>query len=74
MTNYQSQIYKDLKEGAILQSSEGENYKTWLIYLNGVEKRIRRDSAEKVCEEKESSLIFGHKKGIVHWRFKGLLY
>lgn len=66
MTKYQDQILKDLENGAKLQCTEGSNYKAWLVYQNGTERKVRRDSAEKVCAENESLLIFGRPDGIVH--------
>ena len=66
MTNYQDQILKDLKNGAKLQCTEGINYTTWLIYPDGKKRNIRRDSAEKVCNENERLLIFGRHDGITH--------
>lgn len=64
MTKYQLMIFEALKIGARLQSTEGENYRCWLIYPNGTRKNIRRDSAEKVCDENEQHLIFGEHEGI----------
>jgi tRNA G37 N-methylase TrmD len=66
MTKYQDQILKDLKNGAKLQCTEGRNYKTWLVYPDGTKRKVRRDSADKVCAENESILIFGRHDGIAH--------
>lgn len=66
MTKYQDQILKDLKNGAKLQCTEGSNYKVWLVYPDETERTVRRDSAEKVCNENESLLIFGRPDGIAH--------
>jgi hypothetical protein len=66
MTKYQDQILKDLKNGAKLQCTEGSDYKAWLVYPDGTERKVRRDSAEKVCNENESLLIFGRPDGIAH--------
>lgn len=67
MTNYQLMILEALQVGARLKSTEGENYKCWLIYPNGERKNVRRDSAEKVCEENGQYLVFGEYEGI-RWR------
>ena len=62
----QDQILKDLKNGAKLQCTEGSDYKAWLVYPDGTERKVRRNSAEKVCNENESLLIFGRPDGIAH--------
>ncbi len=67
MTDYQKKIEEALKIGAILKSTEGSNYKCWLIYPTGERKNIRRDSAEKVCEIDEDYLVFSGSDGI-RWR------
>jgi hypothetical protein len=66
MTKYQDRILKDLKLGAKLKSTEGKNYKTWLVYPNKTTRKIRRDSAEIVCELNRSVLRFGKPEGISH--------
>ena len=66
MTKYQDQILKDLKNGAKLQCTEGSDYKAWLVYPDGTERKVRRNSAEKVCNENEGILIFGRPDGIAH--------
>ena len=67
MTDYQLMILEALQIGAKLQSTEGENYRCWLIYPNGERKNVRRDSAEKVCNENGRYLVFGEQEGI-RWR------
>lgn len=67
MSKYQTKIVEALKNGAKLQCTEGTNYKTWLIYPNGNKENIRRDSANKVCSNFESKLVFGELSGI-RWR------
>jgi hypothetical protein len=71
LTNYQQNILNNLKSGMYLQSTEGKNYKTYLIeYKNGKQINkisIRRDSAEKICDEFSDKLVFGDFKGI-YWR------
>lgn len=67
MTKYQDQILKDLKKGAKLQCTEGSNYKTWLVYLDGTKRNVRRDSAEKICNKNARYLVFGEHEGI-RWR------
>ncbi len=37
-----------------------------VVYPDGTERKVRRDSAEKVCNENESLLIFGRPDGIAH--------
>lgn len=64
MTAYQEKIKQALISGALLQCTEGKNYKTWLIYPNGKKEIVRRDSAEKVCESCFGSLVFGEISGI----------
>lgn len=64
MTDYQNMIFEALQSGAKLKSTEGKNYKCWLVYPNGEKKTIRRDSAEKVCTENSSRLVFGEAQGI----------
>jgi hypothetical protein len=64
MNNYQKQIVEDLKTGAVLQCTEGENYRCWLVYPDGKHKNIRRDSANKICSDYENHLIFGQQHGI----------
>lgn len=66
MNSYQNKIVEALKNGAKLRT-EGDNYKTWLIYPNGEKKVVRRDSANKVCIDFENKLIFGEMGGI-RWR------
>lgn len=68
VTKYQLKIIEALKLGARLQSNEGKDYKTWLIYPNGDELIVRRDSAEKVCEIYDRQLIFGEHLGI-RWKY-----
>jgi hypothetical protein len=70
MTKYQDQILKDLKDGAKLQCTEGHNYKAWLVYPNRHERKVRRDSAEKVCNENFEDLIFGSFDGISYKKVK----
>ncbi len=67
MSEYQQMIILALQNGAKLQSSEGTNYKCWLNYPNGERKNVRRDSAEKVCDEYQDSLVFGEMDGI-RWK------
>lgn len=67
MSKYQQQIVEALKQGARLNCSEGRNYKTWLAYPDGRKVSVRRDSANKVCTDFESKLIFGKPEGI-SWR------
>ena len=67
MSDYQNMILEALQIGARLKSTEGENYKCWLVYPNGEIKKVRRDSAEKVCNENEQYLVFGEWQGI-RWR------
>ena len=67
-SNYQTKIVEALKNGAKLQCTEGSNYKTWLVYPDGKRKIVRRDSANKICSDFESKLVFGEWSGI---RWKG---
>lgn len=67
MSKYQTKIVDALKNGAKLQCTEGLNYKAWLVYANGKKEIVRRDSANKVCIDFESKLIFGEWSGI-RWR------
>jgi len=71
LTAYQKKIKQALIDGALLQCTEGKNYKTWLIYPNGSIENIRRDSANKVCELYFGSLVFGESTGI-WWRKNNL--
>lgn len=64
MTNYQKQILKDIQQGALLQCSEGINYKAWLKYQDGSIRNVRRDSACRVCDVYQDKLIFGNLEGI----------
>jgi hypothetical protein len=64
MTAYQEKLKQALISGALLQCTEGKNYKTWLVYPNGKTETVRRDSAEKVCETYFNSLVFGETNGI----------
>ena len=66
-SKYQTKIVEALKNGAKLQSTEGANYKAWLVYPNGKKENVRRDSANKVCSDFESKLVFGEWSGI-RWR------
>ena len=68
MTRYQVKIFEAIREGALLQCTEGENYKCWLLYPDGTKRTVRRDSAEKVCDLNEEVLIFGNKAGILHYK------
>lgn len=72
MSKYQNKIVDALRNGARLQCNEGANYKTWLVYSNGRKEIIRRDSANKVCSDFESNLIFGEMMG-VRWRVNNIL-
>ena len=67
MSKYQTKIVEALKKGAKLQCTEGKNYKTWLIYADGKKQKVRRDSANKVCIDFESKLVFGEWSGI-RWK------
>ena len=67
MSKYQIKIVEALKNGAKLQCTEGKNYKTWLIYADGKKQKVRRDSANKVCIDFESKLVFGEWSGI-RWK------
>jgi hypothetical protein len=67
MSDYQLMILEALQIGARLQSTEGKNYKCWLVYPNGERKNVRRDSAEKVCEFNSDYLVFGEREGI-RWK------
>ena len=67
MSNYQLIILEALQIGARLKSTEGKNYKAWLVYPNGEKRNIRRDSAEIVCRNNEQYLVFGELEGI-RWR------
>ena len=67
MSKYQTKIVEALKNGAKLQCTEGANYKTWLVYSDGKKENVRRDSANKVCSDFESKLVFGEWSGI-RWR------
>ena len=67
LTDYQNMILEALQIGARLKCTGGVNHKCWLVYLNGEIKNIRRDSAEKVCNENERYLVFGELDGI-RWR------
>ena len=67
MRKYQTKIVEALKKGAKLQCTEGKNYKTWLIYADGKKQKVRRDSANKVCIDFESKLVFGEWSGI-RWK------
>jgi hypothetical protein len=67
MKKLERKIFNALQNGARLQSSEGKNYKTWLIFENGETETIRRDLAESFCEKYEQDLVFGDWNGI-YWR------
>jgi hypothetical protein len=68
MTKYQTKIFEDIKDGALLKSTEGKNYKCWLLYPDGSKKNIRKDSAEKVCDLNEDVLIFGCDAGVLYYK------
>lgn len=68
MSKYQTKIIEALKKGAKLQSTEGANYKAWLVYPDGQKEYVRRDSANKVCSDFESELIFGELSGIRYYK------
>lgn len=44
MSNYQKTIVEELKNGSKIQSTEGANYRVWLIYPDGRTRNLRRDS------------------------------
>lgn len=67
MSRYQDMIVTALQDGARLCSTEGRNYKCWLVYPDGKHQNIRRKSAEIVCEKHSKSLVFGENRGI-RWR------
>lgn len=62
LSDYQKQIINHLKNGAILQSNEGVNYKTWLKFPDGSIKNIRRNSVELITgEDSYQFLSFGNE-------------
>lgn len=67
MSKYQVKIVEALKKGAKLQCTEGKKYKTWLAHPDGSKESVRRDSANKVCSDFESKLVFGEWSGI-RWK------
>jgi hypothetical protein len=64
MSKYQQQIIEAIKNGAKLQCTEGTNWRAWLKYPHGEIKYVRRDSANKVCQQYSDILIFGKYEGI----------
>lgn len=61
-------IVELLKDGALLNCTEGTDYKTWLEFPNGNKQSIRRDTAEKICNVYMDKLNFGND-GIT-WKSK----
>lgn len=64
LSSYQQKIWKSLLNGALIQCSEGINYKTWLIYPDGKREKVRRDSVESLCAKMDCYLKFGEYQGI----------
>jgi hypothetical protein len=65
LSKYQREIVNELKDGALLRCTEGENYICWLFFPKTKKRRyIRRDSANIVCSKMESELVFGENGGI----------
>lgn len=54
-------ILNSLSKGAVLQCSEGKNFKTWLRFEDGTKKTIRRDQSDKFCAE--NNVEYGDSKG-----------
>lgn len=67
LSKYQERILVDMENGAKLQSSEGYDYKAWLVYPNGETRNIRRQSAELFTVTFANDLVFGEEDGI-RWR------
>jgi len=44
-TKYQQWIIGEMKKGAVIKCTEGNDYKVWLEYINGDKIIIRRNSA-----------------------------
>lgn len=53
-------------KGARIQSSEGANYKTWAVLLDGTTKKVNKRSASTMFErpEAEKWFVFGNPFGI----------
>lgn len=46
LTDYQRKILTEMRDrGAVIQTTEGKDYKVWLYYPNGETKGIRKDTA-----------------------------
>jgi len=64
LTDYQKKVFSLIKNGSKLQSTEGEEYKCFLIHKNGDKENIKTKTAESICEVMSGSLVFGEKEGI----------
>ena len=51
ISRYQQKIVNHLKNGSKLQSTEGTNYKTWLVHSDGSIEKVNRISANIICDK-----------------------
>lgn len=62
-TKYQKTILDYLISGSILRSSEGKNYKCWII-TNDKNIPVRRDSVEKITTHEQFPKYFSFGENI----------
>jgi len=56
----QQKIMDLFKSGSVMQCNEGMFYKVWMLNPDGTKIPIRRDYAEKFCNE--NKVIYGESK------------
>jgi hypothetical protein len=67
LSTAQKRIIDEMLKGAILDCSEGSNYKAWLKYPEGTKKSINRISAEKITTESSYQYLSFSNDG---WKIK----
>lgn len=70
LSTAQKSIIDEMLKGAILDCSEGSNYKAWLKYPEGTKKSINRISAEKITTEASYQYLTSAMMGGKLKRFK----
>jgi hypothetical protein len=69
LSTAQKSIIDEMLKGAILDCSEGSQYKAWLKYPDGTKKSINRISAEKITTESSFQYLSFSTYG---WKIKNV--
>lgn len=64
LTSHQQQIVDKILEGSVLKSSEGKNYKSWLVNLDNSITKIKRNTAEAITNEASYQYLSFTNEGI----------